>query len=428
MKRIILSLLLGVLVSGLANAQSEQVLQPTHIVGKRIDSSGVVTTTLDSDFSYAENGKPYRFVFPGFAVSTSYSFDGDFLTNENTWHQGGHPIFIESYNYTYVNGQVKTISHLWDQMNANEYWQYEYDDDGRLIQKDYREGYEAGDFHQHYIYAYENDGLTKIESYWTSWPSEGLLLRKRTTYQYDEDYRLVTRLTENYSEAGVLTGSTMTTYSYTQSNKEESEITQTLIDGEWVNTSIKSYIYNNSDRIVEQQSGTWQQDSGEWNITKKILFELSTDELTYTVSFYKKDSNEWGWDVFYNQPIFFEPYLKIQQNSMRHYGYEDMNGSGWINQFEITMEYTKMPSYWETSDNKEQNCSVFPNPGNTSITVRTPSENAVVRFYDLQGRMLQAKPFNFQTNINTDCWAPGIYLWEIWDGTQKQASGKWIKE
>lgn len=426
MKRIILTLVTAVLLYGGIYAQTNYVAQPTHIIGKRINASGTVTTQLESDFSYSSDGMLYRFNFPSYVLYTNYSFSNGFLTNESTMHASGHPVYSENTIYTYEDGKLKTVSHLWGQMNANEYWQYDYYEDGRLKQKDYREEYE--DFRQHYLYEYENEGKTRIEEYWTNWENQGSLLRKKTTNQYDDNYRIHTVLTENYSVEGALTSSTITTYSYTQSGKEESRLTQTLTDGEWVNTSIQYYFYDDSDRVIEQQNGSWHQENGDWNITNKVIFDLSNDGRTYTVSFYKKDGDNWVWDVFGNRTIFFESYMKIQQKALRYYTYEDMNGSGKINQFEITMEQTKEPTYAEIEKHAQHKIQVYPNPGTECVTVKVPAENAVVRFYDLQGHLLLVKPFDFQTDINTESWVPGIYLWEVWDGSQKEASGKWIKK
>ena len=63
-----------------------------------------------------------------------------------------------------------------------------------------------------------------------------------------------------------------------------------------------------------------------------------------------------------------------------------------------------------------------------SPSIKAPVENSVIRFYDMQGRLLMAKPFDFSTTISTGDWSQGVYLWEIWNGTQKEASGKWVKE
>lgn len=206
----------------------------------------------------------------------------------------------------------------------------------------------------------------------------------------------------------------------------EEEVSQTLVDCEWVNTSVKRYVYDDQDRVVEQQDGAWS--DGEWNITRKVEYGFSDDGSVLTVSFRKKSGEEWVWDVFNNQTIFFESKFKEQQRALGYFVYEDMNGSASINQFEFNMVNTVSPVYLAAKETGKPNCSIYPNPGKETATVTAPVENSVVRFYDLQGRLLLAKPFDFSTTVNTDDWAPGIYLWEIWNGTQKEATGKWVKE
>lgn len=428
MKKTIYLLILGLVTMNTVLAQNydAQVLQPTHIIGKRINSSGEITKILESDFTYSDNGKIYKYNFDEFALSTTYSFEDDFLTREYTFHEGGYPIFGESINYSYENGKVKTISHLWDQMNENEYWQYDYYADGRLKQKDYKEG--DGDFHQHYIYEYENNGKTRIESYWTSWLTQGLLLRRKTTSQYDDHYRPLTAQTEIYNTEGALTSSTLTNYSYNPNGQEESVITQTLVEGEWVNTSIQQYIYNDLGQVIEQQNGSWQQQNGIWNITNKILFEYSDGGESLTISFYKKNGEDWAWDMFNNQTILFESYLKNQQRALRYYMYEEMNEPAKINQFEITMEQTKEPTYLETNETAPSGFSVFPNPGNSKMKIMAPLENTIIRIYNLQGKLILAHPFDFSMEISTEGWPSGLYLWEIWHNNQKEANGKWIRQ
>ncbi len=63
----------------------------------------------------------------------------------------------------------------------------------------------------------------------------------------------------------------------------------------------------------------------------------------------------------------------------------------------------------------------------TDVKVSAGVDNAVVRFYDLQGRLRDARPFDFSTTINAGGWPSGVYLWEIWRDDQKLGSGKWVK-
>ena len=71
---------------------------------------------------------------------------------------------------------------------------------------------------------------------------------------------------------------------------------------------------------------------------------------------------------------------------------------------------------------------VYPNPGSDNLKVETPVEDAVIRFYNLQGQLMLARPFDFSTEISAEDWPSGMYLWEIWHDSQKEACGKWVKE
>lgn len=431
MKNIILTLISALMAFSMGYAQTIDgiIAQPTHVIGKRINASGEVTRTIESDFTYYEDGKPHTFAIPDYTLSTTYVYENDYyLKWESTSHDAGHPMLSEKISYTYEDGKIKTASHTWSHdYGISEFWDYTYGNDGRLARKDYKDGMEE-DYHRHFLYEYENDGKTKTQNYWTSWTSEGMKLRQKNVYQYDDDYSLLTRLIENYSVEGELTSSTLDTYSYTSGGKQERQVTQTLTDGEWVNTSIELYVYDDDENVVEYQKGSWSVENGEWIISRKIIFEISEDGSTYTVSFYKKSNGEWVWDVFNNQTIFFGSALANQQRTMRFYQYEEYNGLGNINQFEISLVYTEEPEYLGTGESNQTQCSVYPNPGKDNLMIEAPTEDAVIRFYNLQGQLMLARPFDFSAKINTESWPSGIYLWEIWHENQKEANGKWVKK
>ena len=326
---------------------------------------------------------------------------------------------------------MRTKAHLWSAMESNEYWVYDYYDDGRLKRIDQKDEFDD-DFHMHWLYDYEDEGRTMIENYWTSWVSQGLLLRKTTTSHYDDAFYLLDKTIESYSVEGELTQKTLTTYTYTPSGKEESEVTQTLTEGEWANTGIIRYVYDENDKVIEWQVGTWSEDTGDWELTKRATYEFDEEALTYTVSFYKKDGEEWGWDAYYfyltdPQPVFFESHLKEPEHALRFYGY-DGSDSEYIGQFVFTLVEMNEPNYEGTEENQELTCGIYPNPGSTNVRIESPYENAVVRFYDLQGKLVKARLFSFSTDINAENWPSGIYVWEIWHDNQKTASGKWLKE
>lgn len=420
--------IIGILLAGTANAQVivESFLQPTHVIGRRINADGEITKELVSDFIYQENGKLMRYEFPEYALNANFYYTFDFLMQESVFHQGGHP-FYETTNFSYENGQIRTIEHLMSQMGTSQYWLYSYYGDGRLARKDQKEEGDD-DFHKHWLYDYADEGRTVIESYWTSWVPQGMLLKKKTTSQYNDEYVLQSSLAESYNEAGELTSTRITMYTYTLNGMVEKETTQILTDGEWMNTSIVEYDYDIYNRIAERIEGTWNAELGEWVDTKKITFDFSEDGQLYTVSFYKKVNEEWQWDVFNNQTVLFGSELESQQRMIGYMAYEPMNEPGDVNQIEFTLVETNKPNYMGEEENQHLSYGVYPNPGRDKLNVVAPKENSIIRIYNLQGKLIRVRPFDFATEINTEKLSSGIYLWEIWHNTQKQASGKWVKE
>ena len=426
------SLLFIVVVFGIGSTFAQNgnnFAQPTTVVAKRINDVGQVTKQMVSEFTYQSDGNIDVYDFPDHELQTYYSYSDEFyLTTEETFHNM-HPLYCEWFNYSYENGRVKTISHLYDpQLDDNQYWIYTYYDDGRLKQKDYA-GEAPYTFSQHWSYEYENDGRTLIESYCTDYNPPEMVLRSKTTYQYDEAYTLLSSQTDTYSNSGEITTRSLTSYYYNEGGSIEQEVTQTFTDGVWLNSQMVWYSYDGLERILEVTNGSWLEDGSDWFYSKRTVFDYNDDEMKMTVSFLKKNVNEsdWTWDVFEGQTIFYEPELKWQQQALRYYYYDILFPSENINQFEFDMIHTVQPTYLSIESGDLTLVGVYPNPGKECVSINA-GDNSVVRFYDLHGRMILAKPFDFQTNVNTDGWTKGIYLWEIWNGTRKEASGKWVKE
>ena len=162
---------------GYAQLMEETVLQPTHVIGRRISENGEVIKEMISDFSYQDDGKLQHYEFPEYALTGNFHYADDFLTQESVYHGGGQHPYYETTSFTYEFGRVKTVEHLVDQMESCVYWLYSYYDDGRLKQKDQKEDFDD-DYHMHWLYDYENEGRTVIKSYWTSWVSQGMRLRE----------------------------------------------------------------------------------------------------------------------------------------------------------------------------------------------------------------------------------------------------------
>ena len=432
MKKSLLTLILCTVAMGIGYAQFTDglVLQPTSVCAKHFDASGQLIKEMTSTYGYDIQGKLTTYNFSDHSLWTTYSYNDNLLMREYIQHRGGHPVYDESFNYTYENFQVKTKTHLWGAMNENEYWVYSYNSDGRLERIDNKEEYDS-DYHRHWLYEYENGGRTKIESYYSSYV--GYVLVMRTEYEYDEAFNLLSAYREKYNSSGVTTQTTLITHTYTSSGKKAEQVTQTLTDGEWVNTEIIRYVYDDNDRVTEWQVGSWSDENADWELTSRATYELNEEALTLTVTFYKKSGDEWVWEdydwlVNHKQPVFFEPYLVEQEHALRYYGYDDLYETEHINQFVFTLAEMNEPTYEDTEEHKSQRYSIYPNPSTGKLSALAPTEDAVIRLYNLQGQLVLARPFDFSAEINAEELPSGIYVWEIWHDSQKQAGGKWVKE
>ena len=417
-----------ILLGGMCLAQNpnDSIRQPGQVIGRHFDDASNVDSELSSFFTYHQNGKVDKFDFPDYALSTSFDYDGDFMKKEFTCHKAGYPEIEESLDYDYdENGLLVSKSHTWSFMESNEYWAYQYNGDNRLVRKELGDGHDTWEF---WLYDYEDGGRQRTESHFTI-PFIGHegILSETTLSTYDESYRLVEELTTAFNEGGEATGQSRTDFTYHQNGMLELKTTQILTDNGWANSSFVKMQYDGQSRLTEWAAGSWSEASETWEAEKKAVYEYD-DDMKETVSFYKKIDGEWGWDVFSNHPLFIDPTAQWQQNSMRFYSYEVYLQEGHVNQFEIRYIYTEAPVYLAEPENKVCSTGVFPNPGSDHIKVTAGADNAVVRLYDLQGRLMAARPFDFTTTINAENWPSGIYVWEIWQGSQKLSSGKWIKD
>ena len=413
MKRIIFTLAFTAMIIALkAQSGSAYFAQPKEIIGRRINASGEITYEYNASFAYTFDGKLDRFLCPIPNRIITYDYDeNDYLIQIEKREPDHDYVMFTQFSYDEYGKLEKEVCSSFDTDDLTK--TYYYYGDGRLARVDFSC---YNDIYAYSSFNYENSGKTRIESYWFN----HRLLRV-TTQQYDDNYDLVSEQTDTYNNQGEITETQRTLNTYTPNGELSTEVRQNLINNIWLNSYIHTYIYDDG-KVIEQQDGIWSEEFSDWDINKKTIHELSGEGMTYLVSFYKKSEDEWVWDVFSNQKLFFESEFKNQQSAL-----ESISGAG-IHQFEFHMVYTERPTYMKVGEDSTPVCAVYPNPGNGPIKIEAPVENCVVRFYDLNGRLILAKPFDFGTDVATDDWTPGLYLWEIWNGTQCQSSGKWVKE
>ena len=310
---------------------NDSIAFPNHTVGRTFNDAGQVTNEYPSDFIYDENGTLTRFDFPTM-LSSTYSFvDYPSMVSSVYTSYFGHPIMTENHVYQYNDfDQIMHSEHV-SSMYGVAYYDYFYDDNHKLkiINHDVTDpDYE---FHEQTIYEYENNYRTQIESYYSGYQT--LLLNSRTTNCYDERLLVLTSQIEKYNETGEIIAASLRTFSYTPNNKIDHIITQTLFDGEWVNSSIVQYVYDDKNRVIEYQTWLWSDENEAWNNIKKTVYDFNDEEQRLTVSFLKKANGEWTRDHYSGQTLLYEPDLEEWEKALANY--KNLT----INQFEIDLHY-----------------------------------------------------------------------------------------
>ena len=363
MKKLFTTFILLALTTSAVLAQSMKdiIALPYHVTGRNFNASGEVNAQYIADFQYNSEGMLSSFEFPRINLTSQIVYDNHILSNINThWYYGD---FTWDQVFEFENGLIQMeYIREYEATFYNEdyeYYFYYYNDDGQLIRKE--QGYAPNHICNIWTYKYDDQGRTDSISYYISWGCPGYTrLSGIYAYHYDNDL-LQEIMIEEYDDINHnydIWYTKRQIYTYTEEGKLASEIKQTLVDDEWVNNTIHNNLYDADGKIVEQQDGTWSESLNDWNITKKVIHDFSPTDMTYTVSFYKKSGEDWVWDVFRGQTLFFEPELKWQQKEMENFLQ--------AHQIEFTMTQTV-----SVDENLENGFAVFPNPANNLLFVET---------------------------------------------------------
>ena len=331
MKKLISIIVILTIVTSAKATVYDSIAFPNHIVGRTFNNAGQVTNEYPSDFIYNGNGTLTTFDFPTMLSSTYSFFDYPSMVSSVYTNYFGHPVITERHTYQYNDFDQITHSEHIHSMYGIAYYDYLYDENHKLTKINHDVTDPDYEFHEQTIYEYENNYRTQIESYYCGYQT--LLLNSRTTNCYDERLLTLTSQIEKYDETGEIIATSLKTFSYTPNNKTDHIITQTLIDEEWVNSSIVQYVYDDKDRVIEYQTGLWSDENEDWNNTKKIVYDFNDEEQKLTVSFRKKANGEWVWDSYSGQTLFYEPDLEEWEKALTNY--KNLT----INQFEFDLHY-----------------------------------------------------------------------------------------
>ena len=315
---------------------NDELAFPDHITGRKINASGQVTEEYPSDFIYDEEGVLDRFTLP-LVFSASFAFaDYPTMPSSFTYNFGGygsnvHP-YSNHYSFTYDNNKIKRTVVTLELDATRVYYDYFYDDSWHMTKKTHQNyTYGEADLRECNTYTYENNYRTKIDSLFAGY--ETMLFYRRTENHYNERQQILASQVDNYNNQGDLTSRKLSTYSYTTNNKTDSIVTQTFTEGEWVNSDLTHYIYDDKNRVIEYQTGSWSVENEDWSITKRTIYDFHDEEQKLIVSFKKKNGDEWIWDSYSGQTLFYESELYEWQRAVSYYKRLP------INQLEIDLHY-----------------------------------------------------------------------------------------
>ena len=83
----------------------------------------------------------------------------------------------------------------------------------------------------------------------------------------------------------------------------------------------------------------------------------------------------------------------------------------------------------EMDDGSMKVAIAYPNPGNSTLNIRTALQNARVEIYDTNGRLIHSQPLTENvTGIDATDWAAGVYVWKVYADDREVENGKWIKQ
>ncbi len=96
------------------------------------------------------------------------------------------------------------------------------------------------------------------------------------------------------------------------------------------------------------------------------------------------------------------------------------------------VEDLHLVAYFKVYDGIEEDCSsavvAYPNPGGSTLNIRTALQNARVKVYDTNGRLIHSQALKENvTAIDAVDWAAGVYVWKVYANNKEAENGKWIK-
>ena len=292
---------------------------------------------------------------------------------------------------------------------------YQYDNSGRIDHETmYSRIYGVLGLSKEIDYSYNNSVVEKTTNglsyvHWGDW-----VTLERKTQTFGDDGTLLTVVTESYENP-----TTLETYSYDGEGRITSILTQTQVEGEWVNTKLLEYTYDAEGHLILAEIKSWQED--EFVHLHRAVYELNEAGYPAVVDFQKWNGEEWvqgNWKAgFY---IFNEPYLSRQNDFLCRIDAKHI---------EISYTETELPNYEVEERPIEQAfATLHPNPTTGLVAIAGEDLKAAEAFNALGQRVATATASGTTLQIDLSGLPAGIYFVNVSDKEGRKCVRKVVKE
>ena len=292
---------------------------------------------------------------------------------------------------------------------------YQYDNSGRIDHETmYTRIYGVLSLSEEIDYSYNKSVVEKTTTgysngHWGDW-----VILERKTQTFGDDGTLLSIETETYENP-----TTLETYSYDGEGRITSILTQTLTEGEWVNTKLLEYTYDGNGHLILAEIKSWQEE--EFVHANRAVYELNEAGYPAVVDFQKWNGEEWvqgTWKAgFY---IFKDPYLSRQNAFLCRTDAKHI---------EISYTNTELPAYdVEEHPTEHAFATICPNPTNSTFTVTGKNLKSAEVLNALGQRVATAKGKGETLQIDIANLPAGVYFVNITDEEGRKCVRKVVKE
>jgi YD repeat-containing protein len=293
------------------------------------------------------------------------------------------------------------------------------------------------------------------------------------SYSYDLNNNKLTHLEQNWI-AGAWVNKDLFTITYNSNNHESTHLSQKWIAGAWQNLNYYNYTFNASNKPISNLYKSWNTATSAWRDVSKSTFTYDiNDDITYTLaeSWY---SNTWnnGANYTYTYDINHNQLSVIAQSWNATFGW--VNSSNNVKTYDASNNIIfYLNQYWNTSNSswrrastssnnydinnfkknitnkhydssndvnisaedstvyyyhsvvglnelalKEKSISVYPNPSNGILNIRSSNIINSIELYNNLGVLVSKPEIMYNNQIDLSSLSKGMYFLKVSDGKQ----------